>query len=117
VGADIYFVASRWDSQEKIDGTFRVAGKQPELWDPMTGEIRDAPAFHPASGRTTVPLEFSPRESVFVVFRRPTGATTQGTTASNYPKISTLSELDGAWNVAFDPKWGGPERGTRQRAG
>ena len=67
-GGDIYFVASRWDSPEKISATFRVAGKQPELWNPVTGEIRDARAFHQANGRTTVPLEFNPRESVFVVF-------------------------------------------------
>ncbi len=109
-GADIYFVASRWDAQEKISGAFRVAGKQPELWNPVTGEIRDAPAFHQAGGRTTVPLEFSPRESVFVVFRHPIGANIQGTASSNYPQVSPLSELDGAWNVAFDPKWGGPEK-------
>ncbi len=32
--ADIYYVASRWFSPEKVTCTFRVAGRQPELWDP-----------------------------------------------------------------------------------
>src|SRR6202012_402193 len=32
-GADIYYVASRWEDPEKIAGTFRVSGRQPELWD------------------------------------------------------------------------------------
>ena len=109
-GADIYFIASRWDSPETISATFRVAGKQPELWNPVTGEIRDATAFHQASGRTTVPLEFDPRGSVFVIFRRPIGANIQGATSSNYPEISPSAKLDGAWNIAFDPKWGGPDK-------
>ncbi len=105
---DIYFVASRWDAKEKIACTFRVAGKQPELWNPVTGRIRDAGAFTQKDGRTTVPLEFNPRESVFVVFRRP--VTGNGLAASNDPHITRESELTGAWQVSFDPKWGGPEK-------
>ena len=31
-----------------------------------------------------------------------------GTTESNYPAMKSLGQLDGAWSVAFDPKWGGP---------
>lgn len=108
--AEIYFVASRWDTVEKVDCTFRVTGKQPELWNPVTGEIRAATAFTQKDGRTTVPLQFNPRESVFVVFRNPISPDTSGTVASNDLKITRLSELTGAWNVSFDPKWGGPEK-------
>ena len=105
---DIYFIASRWDPQEKIDCTFRVSGKQPELWDPVTGEIRDAHAFRQREGRTTVPLELNPRGSIFVVFRKPIPRGSYGDAPSNYPKIATRAELSGSWNVSFDPKWGGP---------
>jgi hypothetical protein len=107
---DIYFVASRWDAKEKVDCTFRVAGKQPELWNPVTGEIRDAVAFRQVDGRTVVPLEFSPRESVFVVFRRPVAG--DGAAASNYPAIRTIAEISGPWDVIFDPKWGAPAQVT-----
>src|SRR6202012_2485585 len=31
-GFDIYYVASRWENPEKIEATFRVSGKKPELW-------------------------------------------------------------------------------------
>nr|WP_165419973.1 glycosyl hydrolase [Edaphobacter modestus] len=105
---DIYFVASKWDAEEKIAATFRVAGRQPELWDPVTGEIRDARSFTQADGRTTVPLEFGPRGSVFVVFRRPISTRVAGKSQSNYPELHKLQELKGSWQVAFDPKWGGP---------
>ena len=106
---DIYFVASRWDPKEQVDCTFRVSGKQPELWDPVTGEIRDAAAFVQKGGCTTVPLEFNPRGSVFIVFRKPIALTASRRAVSNYPKIAPRAELAGAWEVSFDPKWGGPE--------
>ena len=38
---DIYFVSGK----VAADCTFRVAGKEPELWDPTTGHIRDAVAW------------------------------------------------------------------------
>ena len=107
---EIYFVASRWDAPEKVACTFRVAGHQPELWNPVTGEIRTAAAFSQRDGRTTVPLELNPRESVFVVFRRPFAPDASGTAASNHPRVMPYSELTGAWEVSFDPKWGGPEK-------
>jgi hypothetical protein len=107
---EIYFVASRWDAKETVDCTFRVKGKQPELWNPVTGEIRNAVAFRQQNGRTTVPLEFESRESVFVVFRKPIAATASGRAASNSPKVTPQSELSGPWDVSFDPKLGGAER-------
>jgi hypothetical protein len=109
---DIYFIASKWDPEEKISATFRVAGRQPELWDPVTGEIRNAHAFSQADGRTTVPLQFGPRGSVFVVFRKAISRSASGTAQTNYPAIKELETLDGPWQVAFDPKWGGPEHVT-----
>src|SRR6185437_4739793 len=109
-GAEIYFVASRWEHPEKISATFRVSGKQPELWDPVTGERRDATAFRQENGRTTVPLEFGPRGSIFVVFQKPIAPDAAGKRASNYPATSVLTRVSGPWTVNFDPKWGGPEK-------
>lgn len=107
---EVYFVASRWDPTEKVNCTFRVTGKQPELWDPVTDEIRDARAFSQQEGRTTVPLEFEPRGSVFVVFRKPISRQASGSAASNYPRVETFMSLNGPWDIAFDPRWGGPEQ-------
>ena len=111
-GTDIYFVSSRWDPEEKISCTFRVSGKQPELWDPITGEIREARAFTQHDGTTTVPLEFAPRGSTFVIFRKPVSDRTSGSASSNYPRMTTQAELSGPWNVSFDPRWGGPANVT-----
>ena len=111
-GTDIYLVSSRWDPQEKIVAKFRVAGKQPELWDPITGEIRDARAFRQQDGLTIVPLEFNPRGSVFVVFRKSISSNASGQATTNYSKFVTVQNLSGPWVVSFDPKWGGPESVT-----
>ncbi len=107
-GTEIYFVASRWEPPETIECSFRVFGKQPELWNPVTGEIRDATAFRQKNGRTMVPLKFDPCGSVFVIFRKAIGPKVSGTMTSNYPKLTPLLKLDGAWDASFDPKWGGP---------
>jgi hypothetical protein len=110
---DWYYVTSRWFSPENLTCKFRITGKQPELWDPVTGETRDATAFRQENGQTIVPIEFDPCGSVFVVFRKPIASTAGGMTASNYPTIHPLGNLEGPWTVAFDAKRGGPAEPVR----
>ena len=43
------------------------------------------------------------------MFRRPVAADGKG---ENFPALAPLATLDGAWNVAFDPAWGGPASAT-----
>jgi hypothetical protein len=65
---DIYFVTG----QGQADCTFRVSGKEPEFWDPVTGLVRDAVWYRATGdGRTTVPIRLPENGSRFVVFRRP----------------------------------------------
>ena len=70
-GAEIYFVANRSTNAASLTCTFRVAGKAPELWNAVSGEHGFAAAFTQAEGRTTLPLDFAPCGSCFVVFREP----------------------------------------------
>lgn len=72
-GLDIYFVAGK--TAQVAECTFRVSGREPELWDPVTGSVRDAIHYRSAAdGRTTVPIALPENGSVFVVFRKPAGA-------------------------------------------
>ncbi|MCX6926917.1 MAG: glycosyl hydrolase [Verrucomicrobia bacterium] len=107
-GAEIYFVANRLNRDEAVQCTFRVRGRQPELWDPVSGAIREAAAFAQAGDHTTLPLEFAPYGSIFVIFQKPIPGDRQGTAASNSPRLFEPVELKGSWTVQFDPKWGGP---------
>ena len=108
---DIYFLSNQKAEPLKTDCIFRVHGKVPELWDPVTGEKRDALAYSATTYTptgTVVPLEFGPYGSVFVVFRYP-APNGRYVGAKNYPEYKKIGELPGSWTVRFDPKWGGPE--------
>ena len=104
--ADIYYVCSRWQPVEKVKCTFRVSDKQPELWDPVTGETRFLSNFKVENGRTIIPMEFGPCGSYFVVFKEPISAQNS---ASNWPVYKAVQQIEGAWELSFDKKWGGPE--------
>ena len=91
--ADIYFISNQQGKPVSTECTFRVAGKQPELWDPVSGQMRDAIAFRETTdGRTTVPLELSARGSIFVVFRK---ALASGCliAKTNFLKLSVVSRV------------------------
>jgi hypothetical protein len=66
---DIYFVANGTRQPKTTACVFRVLGKQPELWNPETGSVENAPQYGEVEGGTRIPLRFEPSGSVFVVFR------------------------------------------------
>jgi hypothetical protein len=86
---DIYFVVNRLsrfgiydtkyryhtdlpDRYERVDCSFRVTGKVPEIWDPMTGRIKRLSLYRENNGSTLVPLHLKPEGSVFIIFRNRT---------------------------------------------
>ena len=119
--ADIYFIANRTNLATSATCAFRVKGKAPELWNPVTGERRFAAAYQEAEGRTFVPLEFAPCGSWFVVFREPAAAhpatiTGNVPTIANSPKLTPLAELTGPWTAHFPIGWSSDERDPRTMA-
>lgn len=105
-GCDIYFVANRTENKIKENCLFRIAGKMPELWDPITGETRILPEYTIVNGCAEIPLEFGPYESYFVVFRNKESRAA----GKNFNTKKILTTLDAPWEVSFDPAWGGPEK-------
>ncbi|MDR1925815.1 MAG: discoidin domain-containing protein [Planctomycetaceae bacterium] len=105
---EIYFLANLTAEVDKTETAFRVTKKQPEIWNPVTGEIADAKAFRQENGQTIVPLEFAPNGSVFVVFRKPILPDAKGNATDNSLQFEPLQTLDGTWTVSFDPKRGAP---------
>lgn len=111
---DIYFLANLSEQPAQFEGVFRVAGRQPELWDPVTGETRDLPEFRAEADRTAIPLHFAAKQSVFVVFRRPAGRLAGRRDglpeARNFPVLADRAALSGPWEVSFDAQWGAPAK-------
>ena len=69
-GAEVYFLATGGEQAVNTTCTFRVKGRQPELWDPETGSMRRMPGYwSEANGCTSLPMSFGPSGSAFVVFR------------------------------------------------
>ena len=69
--ADIYFVSNQSEKPLAITPEFRVTGKQPELWDAVSGATCETALFETLPHATRVPLRLDPAGSVFVVFRKP----------------------------------------------
>jgi hypothetical protein len=107
---DVYFVANVARAGGAARCSFGVAGKQPEWWNPVTGEMRALPEFEIKDGKTIVPLKFAPAESGFIVFRKPISSSQKIAGGENFPELKTAGEITGAWRVTFDPKWGGPKK-------
>ena len=111
----VFFVANVAAQNGRAVCEFPVANLQPELWDAVCGTRRELPQFTSHDGKTAVPLEFAPCQSWFLVFRAPVTANRRSTTEANFLRMTRLSEIRGSWEVAFDPKWGGPKRVTFER--
>ncbi len=67
--AEVYFVASGCPEARRFRCMFRAKGNPPELWWPDTGRIERTALYDTSESGTTVPLNFGPYGSVFVVFR------------------------------------------------
>jgi hypothetical protein len=110
--AEIYFIVNRTNRSQKSDFTFRVSGKQPEIWNPVTGVTMKAGSFLQSKGTTTLNLQLDRFGSCFIVFREPVPADAAGRKSLNYPALKDMAVLNGPWKVSFDPLWGGPESVT-----
>ena len=106
--ADLFFVSNPTSNKGVARCVFPVAKRQPELWDPATGATRDLMDYEGGVGGVSLPLEFAPAQSYFIVFRRNVGEM-PATDRANFPSLEPLLELTGAWQVSFDPQWGGPD--------
>ncbi len=98
---DIYILSNQDNRALTMDVAFRVTGKQPELWDPVTGVIRKLPAFRQEEKTTVVPMKLEKNECVFVVFREK-GEPSATTLEANYPAPLRTQEATGEWNVTFE---------------
>ncbi len=103
---EIYFVSNQKTKTVNITPDFRVTGKQPELWDAVTGNRRVLPSYYQKDGVTAVPLKLAPYESAFVIFRK--AGIKKDTSATNYPQPTASIAIDKPWTVKFDAKARGP---------
>lgn len=90
-----------------MQALFRVKGRQPARWDPVTGEAFDLPDFRATGDRMGGVLEFLPFESMFIVFPRGLPGLVKGMSGAVKGRLE-IQALSGSWKVQFDEQWGGP---------
>ena len=105
---DLFFVMNGTDNGGIHEFSFRTDGTSPQWFDAVTGNTRMLPEFKKADGRVSLNLEFAPRQSGFVFFANKA----KPAAGENNPQLKTVKTLEGAWDVRFDPKWGGPAKTT-----
>jgi hypothetical protein len=103
---DLYFVNNRNDRFEDLTATFRVDGREAELWYADTGKIEPA-SFQISDGRTSVPLRLEPWGAVFVVFRRPARGFSRSLPKQAETFVATVA---GSWDVSFQADRGAPPK-------
>jgi hypothetical protein len=96
--AEIYFLANTANIPQNVKATFRVAGMQPEWWDPMTGRVAGAEVLAQADGGTTVALNLEPYASRVLIFskRTPSRPAVAGAATA-----ATPVDLSTGWRVSF----------------
>ena len=104
---DLYFIANKKDHTITAKCRFRVQGLQPELWDPLTGEMRVLTDFAQKNQVTTVTLPFAPFASYFIIFRNPISSEQKPT--ANFTLSREIMEINAPWQVSFDERWGAPK--------
>ncbi|MEI7421724.1 MAG: glycosyl hydrolase [Prolixibacteraceae bacterium] len=97
---EIYFIANQKNEPRKVNISFKVINKQPELWDPLTGERRKLNQYSMKEGRTVIPMEFAQAGSCFVLFRN--GGKPSEEQLKNYPDYTQTQTISGKWEVNFN---------------
>ena len=87
--ADVYFVANQQRTSKELICNFRVKGKIPEFWNPISGERTRAMVYQTNEETISVPVQLEAYGSVFVVFR------------SDLPEQKAIRSIhkDGKWLI------------------
>lgn len=109
----LFFIAVPAGESGRALASFRVGNMAPELWDPVTGKMRDLTDYRVDGDVVRLELEFASGQSHFVVFRKPSAKAQP--TVRNFPVTREAATVSGSWQVSFDPKWGGPKQAVAFR--
>ncbi|GAL67237.1 glycosyl hydrolase [Jejuia pallidilutea] len=105
-GMDVYFISNQSDKELNIAPVFRTdKSLKPQLWNALTGEIRDLPEYEMTETGIKVPLQFEGAQSWFIVFSKEA----KTDKASNFPEYKPLVTLNKDFKVNFQNKEIGPK--------
>lgn len=107
---DIYFISNQSDKTLQIAPVFRTdKSLKPQLWNAITGEIRQLPEYDTTATGISVPLTLKGSQSWFVVFSKTSPTDEKAIKTSNFPEYKPLVTLDKDFSVDFKNKDIGPK--------
>ncbi|MDR1516948.1 MAG: glycoside hydrolase family 2 [Dysgonamonadaceae bacterium] len=96
---DIYFISNQGKGEQSFEAEFRVNGNlAPQLWNPITGEIRTLPQYTKTADGISLPIKLDEIGCAFIVFRK---GKTAVSNEENFPAPQKLLTVDTPWNLAF----------------
>ena len=67
---DYYYISNKDNARSvNLEAIFDLENRRPEIWDPMTGEVREQTMYAFEGAATVVPLTLRPRQGLFVLLR------------------------------------------------
>jgi len=105
---EIYFISNQKNLKRELELSFRISGKIPELYFPVSGEKKECKSWHIENGRTIIPLSMENNESLFVIYEKETSEI-KADNGKNRPEFEPVLNLGSSWQVQFDESFGGPE--------
>ncbi len=105
---EIYFIANQCAENIEASMSFRVEGKVPVFYNPVTGDTLACRQWKTKDGRTHLNYEFADHESVFVIFDQTNADVRSG--SSNKANFTEVKKIQMPWSVTFDQTLGGPSQ-------
>tara|TARA_B110000261_G_scaffold127087_1_gene142077 strand:+ start:1 stop:2115 length:2115 start_codon:yes stop_codon:yes gene_type:complete len=103
-GLEIYFLTNQSGKDIEVNPSFRVEGLKPQLWDAVTGEIKELSDYTVVDGRTSIPLKMEVDRSWFVVFSNASNDLVEKATTENTPAYQVAQTIDTSWEINFESK-------------
>ncbi|MBA0882145.1 glycosyl hydrolase [Flavobacterium undicola] len=105
---EIYFLSNQIQEKRQLEVSFRIAGKVPVWYNPVTDKSSELANWKIENGRTIVSLTLDANESGFVIFKEETAAlSAKGN--QNSVEFQTVQTLDENWELQFDAEFKGPK--------
>lgn len=104
---DIYFISNQKQEKRSLEASFRVAGKKPYWYNPVSDSSSAIANWKIENGRTLLDIVLEPNESGFVLFKEQSPAPRSKVAA--VPGFETVQTLDENWELRFDSAFKGPK--------
>lgn len=109
---DIYFLANQLEEKVARILSFRIAGKAPYLYHPITGVETEVKNWKIENGRIIIPLQFDKNESFFIIFKESNGE--KGSNEKqNWSDFETVEVLNEDWTLQFEKAFNGPSKSIK----